>query len=397
MGKKKNKKTSGKFRLYFQKTLRRIAAAFKDSKIYIFILVAFLVIFATIAVFKTETKTDSGIESKFDSIWFTFVALFAGYFDYVVKSYVDRFGAAILLILGIILISTITGKISSMFMDSLMKKDKGLARLKSMNRHFLICGWRKGFDKILDAVLNSNPDITPDLIVLVNDAPSEEFEKISDEKRFKGINYISGDFADEATLKRAKIETAARALIISDQSKKYSQLEVDSRTVLAVLTMKNINPSVYIAAELSDSKFQNHLSLAHCDEIILTSDYEYSLLATASSGMGYSNVIRTLIGDDAESGILIEPIPSSYIGKTYGEFKKSLSAADGIIIGLLLNTGNFHERRKDALREAQKNPDIKTIVSNLQKVKTLKSNEPVLTPSEDFIIQPFTKAIFVRG
>ena len=395
--KKKNKKTSGKLRLHFQRMGRRFVSAFKDSKTYIFILVAFLVILATIAVFKTETKTDSGIESKFDSIWFTFVALFAGYFDYVVKSYIGRFGAAILLILGIILISTITGKISSMFMDSLMKKDRGLARLKSMNRHFLICGWRKGFDKILDAVLNSNPDITPDLIVLVNDAPSEEFEKISDEKRFKGINYISGDFADEATLKRAKIETAARALIISDQSKKYSQLEVDSRTVLAVLTMKNINPSVYIAAELSDSKFQNHLSLAHCDEIILTSDYEYSLLATASSGMGYSNVIRTLIGDDAESGILIEPIPSAYIGKSYGEYKKSLSSSDGIIIGLLLNTGNFHERRKDALREAQKNPDIKTIVSNLQKVKTLKSNEPVLTPSDDFVIQPFTKAIFVRG
>ena len=49
-----------------------------------------------------------------------------------------------------------------------------------------------------------------------------------------------------------------------------------------------------------------------------------------------------------------------------------------------------------SVREARKNPDVKTIVSNLQKVKTLKSNDPLLLPDDDFIIQPNTKAIFVR-
>jgi voltage-gated potassium channel len=137
--------------------------------------------------------------------------------------------------------------------------------------------------------------------------------------------------------------------------------------------------------------------MAHCDEIILTQDYEHSLLATASSGRGYSNVIRTLIGDDAESGIIIEDIPASWVSKPYIDYKRSLGPNDGVVIGLLLNTGNFHQRRKDALREAQKNPDIKSIVDNLKKVKTLKSNEPVLTPASDFVIQKNTKAILVRG
>ena len=393
-------KRTGNKKNFVKKSARRFSrtlkAGLKSPKTYIFLVIIILVIFSTIAVFESETQTDSGIESKFDSIWFTFVALFAGYFDYVVKSYTGRLGAAILLILGIILISTITGKISSMFMDTLMKKDKGLAKLKSMNKHFLLCGWRPGFDKILDFVLNSNPDITPDMIVLINEAPSEQIEQICDEPRFRGIHYIAGDFADEATLKRAQIETAERALVISDKSKQYSNLEIDSRTVLAVLTMESLTPGIYIAAELIDSKFEKHLQMAHCDEIILTQNYEYSLLATASSGMGYSNVISTLIGDDAETGIIIEDIPSQFIGKTYHEYKSSLKKP-GVLIGLLLNTGNFHQRRKDALREAQKNPDVKKIVDNLKKVKTLKSNEPILTPPADFVIQKFTKAIFVRG
>ena len=36
-------------------------------------------------------------------------------------------------------------------------------------------------------------------------------------------------------------------------------------------------------------------------------------------------------------------------------------------------------------------------IDNLKKVKTLKSNEPVLTPASDFVIQKNTKAILVRG
>ena len=121
-------KRTGNKKNFVKKSARRFSrtlkAGLKSPKTYIFLVIIILVIFSTIAVFESETQTDSGIESKFDSIWFTFVALFAGYFDYVVKSYTGRLGAAILLILGIILISTITGKISSMFMDTLMKKDK---------------------------------------------------------------------------------------------------------------------------------------------------------------------------------------------------------------------------------------------------------------------------------
>lgn len=385
------------FKNEIRKLLRGLKYLLKSPKTYAFIIIAIIIVIATFVVYLTETKTESGIETNIDSIWFTLVAICAGYFDYCVESIPGRIAAFFLLVLGMIVLSVITGKIASVFMDAQMKKEKGLIKLKGLKGQFLLCGWRQGFERILDSVLNSNPDISPDLIVLINEAPSEEMEKIRDEARFKGIHFVSGDFADEQTLKRANIQTAERALIIADHSKQYSQLEIDSRTVLAVLTIKNICPSVYIAAEVSDSKFEKHLNLAHCDEIILTSDYEYSLLATASSGMGYSNVIRSLIGYDAVSGILIENIPSSFINKTYGEYKKSLTKEKGILIGLLLNTGNFHDRRKDALREAQKNPDIKKIVDNLQKVKTLKSNEPVFTPNDDYMISPFTKAIFVRG
>lgn len=375
--------------------IRHLIDTLKKPLTYGYIFIAVVLVVATFTVYWTETQTESGIETMFDSVWFTLVAIVAGYFDYCVESVPGRMAALMLLILGMLLLSAVTGKVASIFMDIQMKKDKGLKKLRSMKGHFLLCGWRPGFDKILDAVLSSNPDIEVEMIVLINDA-AEHIAQIRSLARFKEINYISGDFSDEATLAKARIEDAERALIISDSSQNYSQLEKDSRTVLAVLTMKNMNPSLYIAAEIADAKFENHLHMAHCDEIILTSDYEYSLLATASSGMGYSNVIRELIGDDADSGIVIEDISSSFYGREYHEYKVSHHHS-GVLVGLLLNTGNFYQRRKDALREAQKNPDVKKIVDNLKKVKLLKSNEPLFAPSDDYIILPNTKAIFVKG
>ena len=336
------------------------------------------------------------MESMEDSVWNFLIAFVAGYYDICVVTPMGRFCSFIVLMTGILLFSTITGKIASVFMDMQMKKDKGLKKMKNMTNHFLLCGYRDGFEKILDSVLKSNPDISPDQIVLINEADDQLIGQLRSQSKFKNLQFVSGDFSDEETLNRALIKDAERVLIISDHSKKYSQMEMDSRTVLAVLTMKNINPKLYIAAELYDSKFQNHLEMAHCDEIILTSDYEYSLLATASSGMGYSNVIRELIADDAESGILIEDISPDFIGKPYGEYKASVSPAS-VLIGLLQNTGNFYLRRQDALREAQKNPDVKQIVGNLKKIKTLKSNDPILAPDDSFVIQPNTKAIFVKG
>lgn len=378
----------------------RYARAVIKNPVTIGYIALIVFIYAALAVvYMFETKTGSGIETKFDTFWFMCVAVCAGYFEFVCESIPGRAAAITLLIVGTMVFGYIRGQVASMFVDLAEKKNKGLGKLKNMKGHFVICGWRNGFEKILETVLASNPDITPDMVVLVNEA-SEHVEALRMDDRFKEVNYIAGDFTDESTLRRAHIQDASRALVICDHSKKYSNLEIDSRTVLAVLTIANMCRGLYIVAELLSGKFEKHLRMAHCDEIILTQDYERSLLATASNGVGYSSVISSLISDDSDSGILIFNIEKDFTGTTFGDLKKYESdhhKEKGILVGILLNSGNFHHRRMEALREAQKNPDMTKIIANLHKVKSLKSNEPVLAPKADFVIPKHSKAIFVRG
>lgn len=370
---------------------------FSNPTILIGIIIALVLFIMMFIIFKTERDTNSKFSSFFDVFWYTLVTITTvGYGDIAPESVGGRLAAIILLIGGVGIFGAFSGKFASLLFDQQLKKNKGLITLKKIKKHFIICGWKPNFDEILEGVIEANPDIPPELIVLINSASAQEMEMIQVDPRFKDIKFLSGDFADEDTLLRANIKTAERALVLSDNSNNFSQLEIDSRTVLAVLTMKNLNPAVYIAAELIDSKFEKHLSLAHCDEIILSSDYERSLVVQASSGRGLSHILRELISESSTSGITIDRIPETYIGKTFGEYKRSLQGND-ILIGILENTGNFYKRRKEALAEAQKNPDMAKIVSNLKKVKSLTSNLPRLAPDKDYVILQNSKAIFVKS
>ena len=389
MGEKNHKKKNNFFSRLFELLTSKLVIA---SLITILVFTGLMLI-----IFLSEQKTNSAINTLFDAIWYTLVTITTvGYGDITPRSILGRTSAMILLLAGVALFGALSGKFASFLFDRQQKKDRGLLKMNKIKNHFLICGWKPNFERILEGILLANPEIPPEKIILLNNSSQNEMEKIKADSRFKNINYIHGDFTDEDTLLKSQIKTAERTLVLADNSENFSSLETDSRTVLAVITIKNLNPKIYCVAEIIDSKFEKHLSLAHCDEIILSADYGQNLLIQASSGKGMSHILRELISEESGSGILICDIPQKFVGNNYGEFRLSLKTSD-ILIGLLENTGNFYSRRKEALAEAQKNPNVEEVVSNLKKVKSLKSNLPVFAPKDDYIIPKNAKAIFIHG
>ncbi len=392
MSKKKSPKQNR-----FKKTVDKIERLLSNPSVKLGIVVFLLLIAVVFIIFQSERKTNSRITSLFDAIWYTLVTLTTvGYGDITPNSVMGRVAAMFLLIVGVALFGILSGKFASFLLDRQQKKGRGLIIMGKMKNHFIICGWKPGFEKILEGILFANPEIPAERIVIVNNADRTEIETVLANDKFKGVNFLYGDFTDEEILMKAQIKNAERVLILADSSKQYSTLETDSRTVLGVITIKNLSPKVYCVAEIIDSKFEKHLSLARCDEIILTSDYEQNLLVQASAGKGMSHILRELVSEEDSSVIVLQDIPLEFVGKEYGVYKSSLKTRD-ILIGVLENTGNFYVRRNEALAEAQKNPDVEKIVSNLKKVKTLKSNIPVFNPTDDYIVPESSKAIFIRA
>ncbi len=345
-----------------------------------------------------DTANSSNIRNFEDSIWWAIVtSTTVGYGDFYPKTGPGRAAGVLLMLFGITLMGVITGNIASLLVEKQLREDRGLKDIKLKN-HFIICGWKRDMGKVLKDIMDKNKSFLPSEFVLINTADQDMIENLKSEKQFAEIHFIHGDFIDERVLTRAKLKGAKKILILADILVQGSVKEVDSRTVMGIITIKAISKFVYACAELLDSKFERYLTSANCDEIIMSSDYNRSLIANASAGGGMSHVISELLNVNADISINIVEFPDNFIGKTYKEgFEYFMSRDRSILIGILENTGNFFERKKAAIREAQKTPDISKLVDKLKSVKSLAANQPIINPIPEYEIVKYSKAILIDG
>lgn len=345
-----------------------------------------------------DAKHSSNINSMADSFWWTFVtSTTVGYGDYYPVSFTGRFIGVLLMFLGISLVGIITGKIASVLVERQLKEDRGLKNLKLKN-HFIICGWKRDMGGVIHDIMLKNSQFLPSEIVLINTADPENVDSLRAHREFAQINYINGDYIDENVLNRANLKHAKRVLILADRTHDASVQEIDSRTVMAVITIKTISKTVYTCAELIDAKFEHYLTASNCDETVLSSDYNKMLIANAAAGNGISHVIGELLNVNADVSINTVEIPQKFIGLKYGElFSFFFSRDHSLLIGVLENSGNFYKRKTEAIREAQKTSDISMLVDNLKEVKTLEANQPVINPSHDYQLKKHSRAIIIEG
>ena len=148
MNKKKPNKKKSKIKVRLKSLFKRTVRVFKNPLTYLWILIPIVMGSLVLLIFKYEAGVS--MASLADSLWNFLVIFVAGYYDICVVTPLGRFYSFIILILGILVGSVVTGKIASIFMDAQMKKDKGLAKIKTMEGHFLLCGWRDDFESFLE-------------------------------------------------------------------------------------------------------------------------------------------------------------------------------------------------------------------------------------------------------
>lgn len=268
----------------------------------------------------------------------------------------------------------------------------------NLKNHFIICGWKRDMASVLSSIMEKNREFLPSEYVLINSADPEEIENLKSDSRFSPINFIRGDYIDERVLSRANLGRAARVIVLADRLVQGSVQEVDSRTVMTIITIKSISKTIYTCAEILDEKFERYLRFSNCDEIILSSEFNRSIIANASAGSGISQVISELLNVNADVTIGTQEIPGKFIDRTYGElFDYYMGRNRTILIGILENTGNFYTRKNEAIRDAQKTPDISKLVDNLKVVKQLMANLPVINPATDYRINRYSRAIIIEG
>lgn len=353
---------------------------------------------ACVGVLIFEHKINQGFRHLGDVLWWTVVtASTVGYGDTVPQTTGGRILAALVIIFGITLVSIVTAEIASWLVEWKMKEGSGLATKRKHKKHLVICGWKNEMPTLLQQVLQVNPALTSEDIVLVSTVEPAAVENLRSVPELQNIGFVRGDFVDEAVLNRANVKEASKVMVLADSSIKASAREVDSRTVMAVMTLKSISKDIHTCVELVDAKFERYLQSVHCEEMFLARQHNRILLANASAASGLTHIIRDMLNIDKNRLVTTE-FPSKFVGDTFGRLGEYFMTAEkSILIGVLENTGNIYQRKRDALRQAQKTPDISRLVANLQEVKRLQGNQPVFNPGPDYQIKPNSRAILIKS
>ena len=364
------------------KALRRLTSHLKDSpfiQMALFFLTVFLITGALVYLFESGANSEFG--DVIDGFWWAIITFSTtGYGDKVPVTPAGRIVAVLSIFLGIAATSALSGSLASIFVERNTRARRGLMDFPKLNDHFIVCGWKDHMRDILVDILNGSRDLTDERMVLVSNIESDRVEELKEDVNLKGLKFVRGDYFSETTLKRANVAGARKVLILADSYESNAASEIDSKTVMTVLTIKAISKDVYTTAELLDRKYESYLKHASCDEVIFSRDFSRQILSRSSVTNGMSHIIQDLLASESGTARLTTvSIPREYIGKEFGLYREGFKAFRGtVLLGVLENTGSPNRMKIEALRNAQKTSDVSALVTNLQKVKGMEVNRPVL-------------------
>jgi voltage-gated potassium channel len=361
------------------------------------LVITLTLLLTSVSILSLEREANQAFRSFGDVIWWTVVtASTVGYGDKVPATAGGRVIAILVIVIGVLAASIVTGRIASWLVEWKIKEGSGLASQKRLRRHLVICGWKNDMPGFLSGILKVNRKLTSEEIVVVCMVKPAAVENLRSVEELQNIGFVRGDYMDESVLHRANVRQAAKVLVLADSSIEASPQEVDSRTVMAAMTIKSISKDIYTCVELIDTKFERYLRSVHCDEIFVARHHNRILLANASAASGVSHIISNLL-DMEQNRLVTKEFPARFVGDTFANLSLHfMEAENGILIGVLENIGNIYQHKREALRMAQRTPDLSRLVANLQEVKKLEGNHPVFNPGPDYEIKPFSRAILVK-
>lgn len=222
--------------------------------------------------------------------------------------------------------------IVSSFVNRLLWQGKGLRRV-DLDNHIIICGWNPRVRQIVKTVRRDStlPKIPIVLLAAIAENPLTEF----------GVKFIKGDPSVTEDLKRAGIDTAHSAMVITDESdgQPHTDSTYDARAVLTVLAIKSINPQLHVIAEVRDPLNRRHFANARADEVVVSAEVSEGVVARAATNQGIAWVYEDLLRLDSAPEMYVIAPPKDLVGKAFQAALVRLNTRDNIVLlGIIENS-----------------------------------------------------------
>ncbi len=321
------------------KLLKFIKKILHNTLVRVFIIILMIWFFGSIFLYFAESKVNS---KEFGSIgeafWNMAIYLFNGMDKGPPVTITGRIIVIMILISSLVLVGVFTAKIASLFIEISMR---GRFKMPSneLSNHIVICNWSHKVLKIITEVHNPVLKIKRPVVIISENTEDINFPDQDDDDIFNDVYLIKGDCANEQILKRANVNKAYSVIILADdQEGKYT----DSKSILTILSLKNINENIYTIAEVANVKNLDHFKKAGVNEFISSTNLGIQLISQSAITHGITKFYDNLLTFSEETNeVYLADLPEKMIGKTFTEVSIELaekrSVKPFIIVGLKRN------------------------------------------------------------
>ena len=265
-----------------------------------------------------------------------------------------------------------------------------------MKNHILILGYKNDLKALILDIIRKNDKLKMEDIILINNLEQEKLDLIKEDKDFKNLNILKGDYTIEQTLLNANVKEASKVLIIGENIESLDDELIDSRIFVTALMVRNLNSKCHICCEVRTKRYRDYLLQQNCAEVVYSEEYTRYILSTSTNYSGMSKVMSSFLDNGDGTSVQIIKIEDQWVGKKYKElFDYYKNEKKYLLIGVLENMGVEKELKHQILSDAQKSTNYGEIIQKMKNIKNIEMNNPRLNPQDDFILDKNMGAIIL--
>ncbi len=290
---------------------------------YILLLnVSIIILLGALVVFLLERGKNPNIHNYFDAFYMIIITIATvGYGDITPITTGGRIAVILVLVFGVGTLSAFITLLATRRADKARRRYSGLQEKLKSKGHVVVCGWNLLGEYVLDRLREELQHQRVQVVLLCD----LEGSPIDDDFTF----FFRGDPTSVEALGRVNIPEAKSAILLADESRGVSEGDIDARTVLSALNIKQLNPDIEITAEALRPENIHHLKLAGVREILDVTSFLGNLMARSALHYGLISTVSDLVTREAGVSSYYIPADKEMVGKTRSEVNKELQERYG--------------------------------------------------------------------
>ena len=263
-----------------------------------------------------------------DALWWSLVTMATvGYGDLFPVTAGGRYLVGVpTMIFGIGFLGYIISEIAGSLIESRSRRLRGMEDITSKG-HLLIINFNH-VETALKLVRELKADTSTrhkEICIL-----DETLGELPPELLTHGVQFLKGDPTRLETLRRANIQEASHAIILTkDPGNPHS----DDQNLVATLVIESLNAKIFTVVEIIDAQKIKQVEMAGANSVICASELTSSLIVQELQDPGIKNIIQDLTSDTQGHQIYFVPI-QKMITWDYAELVRWGLAHRFTVIGL---------------------------------------------------------------